>query len=29
MPDPNHIEEMQEPWIEATILTPTNIWAPY
>src|ERR1700689_431889 len=22
MPDPNHIEEMQEPWIEATILTP-------
>jgi GTP-binding protein LepA len=22
MPDPNHIVEMQEPWIEATILTP-------
>ena len=22
MPDPNHIEGMQEPWIEATILTP-------
>jgi len=22
MPDPNHIEEMREPWIEATILTP-------
>ena len=22
MPDPNHIEEIQEPWIEATILTP-------
>jgi GTP-binding protein LepA len=22
MPEPNHIEEMQEPWIEATILTP-------
>src|ERR1700749_4783411 len=22
MPDPNHIEEMQEPWIRATILTP-------
>ncbi len=22
MPDPNQIEEMQEPWIEATILTP-------
>jgi len=22
MPDPNHIEEMQEPWIEATILVP-------
>src|SRR6202043_3713444 len=22
MQDPNHIEEMQEPWIEATILTP-------
>ena len=22
MPDPNYIEEMQEPWIEATILTP-------
>src|SRR5436305_4432209 len=22
MPDPNHIEETQEPWIEATILTP-------
>src|SRR5271157_3935362 len=22
MPDPNHIEEMQEPWIEATVLTP-------
>jgi GTP-binding protein LepA len=22
MPDPNHIAEMQEPWIEATILTP-------
>jgi GTP-binding protein LepA len=22
MPDPNHIESMQEPWIEATILTP-------
>src|SRR6202166_263568 len=22
MPDPNHIEEMDEPWIEATILTP-------
>src|SRR6202000_260525 len=22
MPDPNFIEEMQEPWIEATILTP-------
>ncbi|HEX5212341.1 MAG TPA: translation elongation factor 4 [Pseudolabrys sp.] len=22
MPDPNHIETMQEPWIEATILTP-------
>jgi len=22
MPDPNHIEEMHEPWIEATILTP-------
>jgi GTP-binding protein LepA len=22
MPDPNHIEEMEEPWIEATILTP-------
>ena len=24
MPDPNHIEEMQEPWIEATILTPDD-----
>jgi len=22
MPDPNHIEEIAEPWIEATILTP-------
>jgi GTP-binding protein LepA len=22
MPDPNYIEEMREPWIEATILTP-------
>jgi GTP-binding protein LepA len=22
MPEPNHIAEMQEPWIEATILTP-------
>jgi GTP-binding protein LepA len=22
MPDPNHIVEMEEPWIEATILTP-------
>src|SRR5689334_14573277 len=22
MPEPNYIEEMQEPWIEATILTP-------
>jgi len=22
MPDPNHIAEMREPWIEATILTP-------
>jgi GTP-binding protein LepA len=22
MPDPNHVEETQEPWIEATILTP-------
>jgi len=22
MPDPNHIEAMREPWIEATILTP-------
>jgi GTP-binding protein LepA len=24
MPEPNHIEEMQEPWIEATILTPDD-----
>jgi GTP-binding protein LepA len=24
MPEPNHVAEMQEPWIEATILTPDD-----
>jgi hypothetical protein len=27
MPDPTYIDSIEEPWIKATILTPTTTWA--